>query len=211
MNTDQIASYIRSGLKIGGALLAAHGYNQAAGAASDLLNCSFIIGLAASGLGLLLSHLTHASPPSASGGASKAGGVAALFIALGIASYTCGCASVAPGNSTVVVRAEQSIAVADSTFDSAVHIDNSNRAFFETNLPAFHQFCEWLRTPVVIAPLTNSFPRGLAIVRSAESVKETYKSTRSTNDYAILISSLAVLESATVQAQQLIVTATSTK
>ena len=64
MNQDQIASYIRSALKIGGALLAAHGYTQAAGAASDLLNCSFIIGLLASGAGVLLSHFWHSSPPT---------------------------------------------------------------------------------------------------------------------------------------------------
>lgn len=210
MNTDQIASYIRSGLKIGGALLAAHGYNQAAGAASDLLNCSFIIGLAASGLGLLLSHLTHSAPPSASGGASKAGGVAALFIALGLASYTCGCATMSKGADPVVVRAEQSISLANSTFDLAVHLDNADRALSQSKAPAFHSFCEWLRTPVIIAPLTNSFPRGLAIVRSADTVKQTYESTHSTNDYAILVSSLAVVESATAQAQQLYATAVTT-
>ena len=61
----------------------------------------------------------------------------------------------------MVVRAEQSITIANATFDSAVKIDNANRSFFRTNAPAFHQFCEWLRTPVVMPPLTNAEPRGL--------------------------------------------------
>ena len=39
---------------------------------------------------------------------------------------------------------------------------------------------------------------------------QTYESTHSTNDYAILVSSLAVVESATAQAQQLYATAVTT-
>ena len=154
------------------------------------------------------SNPPQTSPPSGSGGTS-AGGTAALLVALGAASLLfTGCASVTPGQSAVVVRAEQSISVANATFDSAVHIDDADRALFAAKVPAFHSFCEWLRQPVTIWPLTNSLPRGLAIVNSADMVKNSYKTTRSTNDYAALISALAVVETATVQAQQLIVTAT---
>ena len=141
-----------------------------------------------------------ASPPNPNGG-SSAGGTAAILAALGVASLLLigtGCASVTPGQSSVVVRAEQSISLANATFDAAVHIDDANRAFFKTNLPPFHIFCESLRAPV------NGTPRGIAIVTSADAVKETYKRTRSTNDYAILISSLAVVDSATAEAQKFI-------
>lgn len=163
------------------------------------------------GVTWLWGHLTHSSsPPSGSGGASKAGGIAALLVALGVASCALGCAPLQKNADPIVVRAEQSIAIANSTFDTVVHLDQADRNLSAAKAPKFHAFCEWLRTPVIIAPLTNSFPRGLAIVRSADLVKEKYKSTRSTNDYALLISSLAVVESATVQAQQLYSTAITT-
>ena len=170
------------------------------------------IGAIMTGLGFVFSaDGSQTSTPPAPGGTSKAGGPLLLLAAIMSASILCGCAPLAPGSRAIVVRAEQSITVANSTFDTAVHIDDANRSFWRTNLPAFHQFCEWLRAPVVIAPLTNSFPRGLAIVRSADLVKNEYKSSNSTNDYAALINSLAIVESATTQAQQFIAqTATST-
>lgn len=149
------------------------------------------------------------TPPPASG-ASTAGRVTGLLVSLGVAGLLFGCAAIQPGSRAVVVRAEQSISVANATFDSAVRIDNANRAFFRTNAPAFHEFCEWLRRPVTLAPLTNSLPRGLAICQSANAVKLAYKRTNSTNDYAALINSLAVVEAATAQAQKFILQ-TSTK
>ena len=167
---------------------------------AQLITGPDVISAGVLGVTWLWGHITHSSPPKTDGG-SSAGGIAAILAALGVASFLLvgtGCASVTSGQSSVVVRAEQSISLANATFDAAVHIDDANRAFFKTNLPAFHLFCEWLRAPV------NGTPRGIAIVTSADAVKETYKRTRSTNDYAILISSLAVVESATVQAQQFI-------
>lgn len=67
MNQDQIMSYIRSALKIGGALLMAHGYAKAGGMADQLLNMPDVIGFLATGIGLLMSHFTHASSDTASG------------------------------------------------------------------------------------------------------------------------------------------------
>ena len=165
------------------------------------------------GITWLWGHLTHADPqssPPSSGGISKT--VSALVALCAVSLLFTGCASIASGNRAVVVRAEQSISLANATLDSAVHIDDANRLWSMSHAPAFHQFCEWLRAPVVMLPLTNSLPRGLAIVASADAVKETYKRTNNTNDYALLISSLAVLESATSQAQKFIAaTATATK
>ena len=152
----------------------------------------------------LWGHIYHApaSPtPSSNGTASK---LPLIFLvaslALPLAAFT-GCASLDPNARAVVVRAEQSEAVANATLDAAIHIDASNREFFKTNAAPFHAFCEWLRTPVLMPPLTTPQPRGVAMIRSLDAVKETYKRTNTTNDYAILISSLATVEAVTSQAQ----------
>lgn len=179
-------------------------------AAYALMNGRGIKGtLSAIWLGTNTPAPSQSSPP-ASGGISKT--VSALVALCAASLLFTGCASIASGNRAVVVRAEQSISLANATLDSAVHIDDANRSWSMSHAPAFHQFCEWLRAPVVMLPLTNSLPRGLAIVASADAVKETYKRTNNTNDYALLISSLAVVESATAQAQKFIAaTATATK
>lgn len=101
----------------------------------------------------------------------------------------------------VVVRAEQSIAIGNATLNAAVHVDDSNRAFFRTNAPAFHSFCEWLRTPVIVPPLRVAEPRGIAIIESANVVKQAYKHTRGTNELNQLVQALATIETATAQAQ----------
>jgi len=165
------------------------------------------------GITWLWGHLTHSSPPPVSGASPKSPlpPMVLLAVCAGGLLLT-GCAHLAPGSRAVVVRAEQSITLANATFDSAIHIDDANRPFFRTNAPAFHAFCEWLRVPVVILPLTNSLPRGLAIVESADAVKNAYKQTSGTNEYAFLISSLAVVESVTSEAQKFIAqTATATR
>ena len=150
---------------------------------------------------------TNSTPPAATGVPAKSGGATAglfLFAASLLLIHATGCAGIAPGQRAVVVRAEQSITIANSTFDAAVHIDAGNRAFYRTNAPAFHEFCEWLRTPVVLSPLTNSLPRGVAICSSADVVKNAYKQTSGTNEYVALINSLAVVEAATAEAQKFI-------
>ena len=123
-----------------------------------------------------------------------------ILLVVASIAVICGCA-VAPGSRAVVVRAEQSISVANATLDAAVHVDQANRSFFQTNAPGFHAFCEWLREPVIIAPLTNTQPRGLAIVRSADAIKNTFKASNNTNDYAALITALALVEQTTSEAQ----------
>ena len=134
------------------------------------------------------------------------------LVALGLAALMfTGCAAIEPGQRAVVVRAEQSLSIADATFDTAVHIDAANRSFYKTNAPAFHEFCQWLRTPSIIAPLTNAEPRGVALVRSANAVKNRYKASGGTNDYAALINSLAIIESATAEAQKFILATQTTK
>ncbi|MDD5139385.1 MAG: hypothetical protein PHY43_03875 [Verrucomicrobiales bacterium] len=202
MNLDQIASLVRTCMKILAGIFAAHGLTDTA----SIVNAPDVISAVLLIVSIIWSHYAHKSPDASSGG-----GMAALLLALALPSLLfTGCTSLDPGSRAVVVRAEQSITVANATFDAAVHIDDANTAFFRTNAPAFHRFCEWLRTPVLMVPLTNIYPRGIAIVSSADAVKNAYKSTNSTNDYALLISSLAVVESVTVEAQKFI-TETSTQ
>lgn len=148
------------------------------------------------------SFKTETSLPDATS-STKAGGVTGLLVAFGAASllFVTGCTALDPGSRAIVVRTEQSLTVADSTFDTVVRIDNSHRQFFQTNAAAFHAFAEWLRQPVTLAGLTNSWPRGIAIIRSADTVKNAYKAQPTTNNYAALINSLATVEAATAQAQ----------
>jgi hypothetical protein len=64
MNTDQIASLIRSALKIIGAALVAHGATKAAA----IINSEDAIGLAIAIAGLAMSHFNHSSvPPNSQG------------------------------------------------------------------------------------------------------------------------------------------------
>ncbi len=215
MNSNQIASLVRLILNfVSGAIIAwSASHTQPAKDLSafivQFINGPDMFALATTGVMWLWGHLSHsATPPPASPPSTPP---LPLLIAIGAAAlFMTGCVPLKPGARAVVVRAEQSITVANATFDSAVHIDDANRSFFRTNAPAFHQFCEWLRVPVVMVPLTNSLPRGLAIVASADAVKETYKATNTTNAYAALINSLAIVESATSQAQKFILE-TSTK
>lgn len=100
MNTDQIASIVRTGLKIVGAFLMAHGYAKAGDMANQTLNSPEVIGFIVTGLGLLWSHFTHASLPGATGGASKTGGAAVLFIFLSAASLSLTACNTTPQQST---------------------------------------------------------------------------------------------------------------
>lgn len=109
-----------------------------------------------------------------------------------------GCATLQPGADPLVVRAEQVETVAQSAFDTVVILDNSNRAFWLTNAPAFHQFCEWLRTPVTIES-TNSMRRGLAMVKLVDNAKLIYKANKSQSN--ILVQALSDLQGAVTQAQ----------
>lgn len=202
MNPDQIASLIRTVLKIVSGLLLAHGLTDTA----TLINTPDVIGALTLIVSLAWSHFSHSAAPD-SPKPPSAGGTSLLLVAISVMSASVlliGCVQIAPGNRAVIVRAEQSLAIGNATLDSAVHIDDANRSFWKTNLPAFHQFCESLRAPVLMYPLTNIYPRGVAIIKSCDAVKETYKRSNATNDYTRLISALATVETATSEAQKFI-------
>jgi hypothetical protein len=108
-----------------------------------------------------------------------------------------GCATIQKGQDPLIVRAEQSEQIAATTFDLVVNLDNSNRTFWRTNAPAFHQFAEWVRTPVEIGELT--LPRGLAMIRQVDDAKVAYKSNVAQSN-ALLVA-VSSLENASKQAQ----------
>lgn len=107
----------------------------------------------------------------------------ALLLAVWIVSLaaiiTPGCVTPQPGADPFVIKVEQSQSLANATVQFVLDIDNSNRPFWRTNAPAYHQFCEWLRTPVPWGnPPTNTLVRALAIQWNVQEAKLAYKQNR---------------------------------
>lgn len=87
-----------------------------------------------------------------------------------------GCAHIAPGNDPVVVNTERLETSSKATFDMVLNFDNQDRGFWRTNAPAFHNFCEWLRTPVTVdySAANNSLPRASAMIYNVDQAKQKY-------------------------------------
>lgn len=84
-----------------------------------------------------------------------------------------GCAALDPGADPVVVRVEQTSTIAKGTFDLVLHTDHSARAFWKEKAPAFHEFCEELRTPTQVDGIT--LPRCSAALWSLDRIKRDYQ------------------------------------
>lgn len=150
-------------------------------------------------------NATPSTPPSGGNGISIPITRVAPVVALAAALFFMGCVPLAPGADPIVVRVEQTETVAKSTFDLALNVDNSNRAFFATNAPAYHSFCEWLREPQTVEE-TNTLPRAAALLVSLDDVKLSYKASRaSSND---VFTALATVTSAVNQANAWLTTVT---
>jgi hypothetical protein len=91
MNSDQIASLVRTVFKIIGAFLVAHGYAKTA----SLLGGEDIIGYVVAGIGILLSHINHASDPTTPTTNSSAGKIPLMLLALLVlpATFFVGCST----------------------------------------------------------------------------------------------------------------------
>lgn len=123
-----------------------------------------------------------------------------LLLLLPLLALT-GCAlfkAVAPGSDPLVVRCEQSEAIAAATLDTFEKLDNANRDFWRTNVPALHQYAEFLRAPVLVNG-TNALPRGLGYILALETVKQQYKAAKASSNSVVI--AISVLESALWQAQ----------
>jgi len=120
-----------------------------------------------------------------------------VFIALCMVVLI-GCTTLQPGADPLVVRTEQSLTVGKSAFDLAVIIDHSNRAMWRTNVPAFHEFCEWLRAPEVVPDLVTTLPRASAMLYSLNTIKKDYIMSKTSSN--ALYSALMTFESTMNQA-----------
>lgn len=109
------------------------------------------------------------------------------------------CASVKSGSDPIIVRAEQVESGALASFVFVVNFDNSDRGFWKTNAPAFHNFAEWLRTPVGVDSSGNTQRRGLQMISNVDSLKVAYKSNASQSN--ALQTAIATLAQAVSQAQ----------
>ena len=99
MNQTQIASLIRTGLKVLGTALATHGLTTAA----TILNSEDVIGLIIMTYGVILSHLEHDNDKTKSGGNIPLAIIGGLFAA----SFLSGCANTvykSPANQTLITE-----------------------------------------------------------------------------------------------------------
>jgi len=91
-----------------------------------------------------------------------------------------GCTQLDKNADPLIVRAEQVEASALATFDLVLNVNDSNRDFFRSNAPEFHNFAEWLRTPTpgVYPDGKPTWPRSLAMIYDLHTVKLAYKTNR---------------------------------
>jgi hypothetical protein len=132
---------------------------------------------------------TPTAPPS--GGISvPIQKIASLLVLTAALAGILGCVPLQPGADPLIVRCEQAETIAKTSFDGVLSIDNSQRDFYRTSAPAFHNFCEWLRQPQTVE-VTNTLPRATAMIVSLDDVKLAYKGARaSSNDVWIALQTL---------------------
>jgi len=109
-----------------------------------------------------------------------------------------GCATLDPGANAFIVRVEQGQSIAQPTFDLVLNLDNDARAFWRTNAPAFHAFCEWLRAPVIYS--NSPLQRVIAIQANVQDLKMAYKVSRDAGHSNALFNTWIVLDAAIGQA-----------
>jgi hypothetical protein len=200
MNQDQFQALLRTLIATAAGSLATHGATTAA----NLLNNQTISGALVILAVMIWAHFAHtapsstppsASPPTASTNppASSAGHVVQqLAIMLGflaLASFSLliwlpGCAHLQPGADPVVVRCEQVETDAKASFDLALHVEAANAPFWATNVPAFHNFCNWLRTPTTIG--STNLPRCSAMLLSLNDLKHDYEAGEASSNALVL-------------------------
>lgn len=91
-----------------------------------------------------------------------------LALAAVAAAVIIGCGTIQQGHDPLIVRVEQAETMAADTFDTVLRLNSVNRPFWRTNLPAFHEYCEWLReTQAVTFRLRSSNAPGGFVTRTA--------------------------------------------
>lgn len=109
-------------------------------------------------------------------------GPVAIILALTLFGAT-GCARLQPGADPIVVRTEQLLTTAQSTFLFTLQVDNKDRGFWRSKAPGFHQYCETLRRPTPYpATSTNLYPQYRVWLLSTDDVKLAYKAGRTSSN-----------------------------
>ncbi len=128
-------------------------------------------------------------------------GLSLALLALGL-FWPSGCASLQPGADPFVVGVERTQNAAGSSLDFVLRLDQTDRGFWRTNAPAFHQFCEWLRVPTVyqsrIGP--TNVARAISIQLNVQDLKVAYKANRAAGNSNVLWSAWSILDTALSQA-----------
>lgn len=116
---------------------------------------------------------------------------AGLFLTTGMS-----CRKLDPGADPIVVRTEQFLTTAQSTFLFTLQVNQQDREFWRTKAPAFHEYCETLRRPTPY-PLgngqTNYYPQYRVALLSLNDIKRDYKLGRVSSN--ALWTALVTLES----------------
>lgn len=118
--------------------------------------------------------------------------------ALALAALVVSCASLNKGADPLVVRTEQVQTAARATFDLVLTVDNTDRGFWRTNAPAFHNFCEWLRTPSNYKGAT--VPRCISAELLVDDAKTSYKVAKNVTNSNTLWTAVLVLQELSAQA-----------
>lgn len=154
-------------------------------------------------------HGTPSAPPNGVTGAGGQSGfvrVQTLLFILSVcfalfAWMMAGCAHTQPGNDPIIVNAERAQTIAGPTFDLVLETDNANRPLWKKQIPAFHDFCEWLRQPQ-IAQLADGTPtnvqRAIAMQLNLDKVKLDYKASKVCSN--AVLEAVAALQSIETQA-----------
>lgn len=109
-----------------------------------------------------------------------------------------GCVALNPGADPLVVRTEQTLTSASASFDMVLRVDQADRGWWRTNAPAFHQFCEWMRTPTLYRGQTP-VPRCVAMQLNVDDLKLAYKAAKTTGNSNALFTALGTLNAAVIQ------------
>jgi hypothetical protein len=119
------------------------------------------------------------------------------LLALVLTCVALSCATLEPGADPFVVRVEQTQTSASATIDMILHVDHADRGLWRSNAPAFHRWCEYLRTPQPYG--TTTVPRAVAIKLNVDDLKLAFKASRSAPGSNALWSAWSVLNALVLQ------------
>jgi hypothetical protein len=122
---------------------------------------------------------------------SEVRGQRSVITLLALAIAFSGCATL-PGSDPVVVNSEKTTQVAFDVFDAFVTLEYNNRAQLAAVSPEIHKYAEVIRR------------NGLTWLGTARSLTKAYKTSRTPENKASLLTAVSVLQTAIAEAQKYI-------